>query len=266
MELFQAGKSNTNYKLVLSDGWTYVLRLYRAGNTRREAYAMDLVRSLVPVPLEVDRGETWSLFSFLEGEHLENVPEHTRVAAEALARISSLVLESPGLVNADGSISPFPWGGVRGFIVERLATAEVGAWIGRNGVNAVLEVVNRESHRLAEVDTERRLVHGDFNPTNVLIHGGSVSGILDWEYCHSGSTYMDIGNLLRHTHPDYHSEIKSGLESGGMSLPGDWMERAALVDLTSHLEFLTSARSDDFKRRCVTRIETFLRRARNFTH
>ncbi len=72
-------------------------------------------------------------------------------------------------------------------------------------------------------------------------------------------------NLLRHTHPDYHSEIKSGLESGGMSLPSDWKERAELVDLTSHLEFLTSARSDNFKRQCVARIESFLWRARNFT-
>ena len=265
VKLLQAGKGNTNYKLVLSDGVAYVLRLYRAGNSRREAYAMDLVRDLVPVPVEVDYGETWSLFSFLEGEHLGRVPEHTGAAAEALARISSVVFESPGFVNADGSISPFPWGGVRGFIMESLATAEVRAWIGRHGVNAVLQVVNRESQRLDELDAESRLVHGDFNPTNLLIHGGLVSGILDWEYCHSGSTYMDIGNLLRHTHPDYHGQIKSGLESGGMSLPSDWMERSELVDLTSRLEFLTSTRSDNFKRQCVARIESFLRRARNFT-
>ena len=265
VELLLAGKGNTNYKLVLSDGGAYVLRLYRAENSRREAYAMDLVRDLVPVPVEVDRGDTWSLFTFLEGEHLEDVPEHTGAAAEALARISSVVFESPGLIEADGSISPFPWGGVKGFINESLATAEVEAWIGRNRVEAVLELVDRQSPRLAELDAGSRLVHGDFNTTNVLIRGGLVAGILDWEYCHSGTPYMDIGNLLRHTHPDYHSRIGSGLEAGGMSLPNDWMERAELVDLTSHLEFLTSSRSDDFKRRCVARIDSLLRRARNFT-
>lgn len=265
VELFPAGKGNTNYKLDLSDGGAYVLRLYRVGNTRRETYAMDLVRDLVPVPVVVDRGESWSLFSFLEGEHLENVPEHTGAAAEALARISSVVFESPGLVNADGSISPFPWGGVKGFIIESLATDEVGAWLGRDVVKTALKVLDRESQRLAELDAESRLVHGDFNPTNVLIRGGLVAGILDWEYCHSGTPYMDIGNLLRHTHPDYHSQIKWGLEAGGMSLPSDWKERAELVDLTSHLEFLTSPRSDSFKQQCVARIESFLRRARNFT-
>ena len=75
VELLLAGKGNTNYKLVLSDGGTYVLRLYRAENYGREAHAMDLVRDLVPVPVEVDRGDTWSLFTFLEGEHLEDVPD-----------------------------------------------------------------------------------------------------------------------------------------------------------------------------------------------
>ena len=56
-----------------------------------------------------------------------------------------------------------------------------------------------ESGRLEELESDRRLVHGDFNPTNILIDDGAVSGVLDWEYCHSGTPYMDIGNLLRHT-------------------------------------------------------------------
>ena len=49
---------------------------------------MGLVEDLVPVPQELDRGEAWSVFSFLDGELLENVPEHSDVAAEALTRAS----------------------------------------------------------------------------------------------------------------------------------------------------------------------------------
>ena len=45
---------------------------------------MDLVRDLVPVPQEIDRGEGWSVFSFLEGELLHRVPEHSAAAARAL--------------------------------------------------------------------------------------------------------------------------------------------------------------------------------------
>jgi len=71
---------------------------------------------------------------------------------------------------------------------------------------------------------------------------------------------MDIGNLFRNTPPDYHGQIKAGLEAGGMSLPLDWMERAELVDLTSHLEFLTSSRSDGFKQQYVARVHGFIER------
>ncbi len=38
VELLPAGKSNTNYKLILSDGNQYVLRLYGRGNPARETY------------------------------------------------------------------------------------------------------------------------------------------------------------------------------------------------------------------------------------
>ena len=70
---------------------------------------------------------------------------------------------------------------------------------------------------------------------------------------------MDTGNLLRNTDTVYHSKIKDGLEAGGMRLPMDWKERAELVDLTSHLEFLTTSRSATFKRQCVSRVYKFIR-------
>ena len=270
VELLPYGRSNTNYKLTLDRGETYVLRIYSHGDARREARAMDLARSLVPVPVEVYRGDSWpgstsagtsfSVFSFLEGEVLQNVPEHMGAAAEALVRIASVVMASPGMIEPDGRISPFPFGGVKGFILESLETNSVKAWLGRREISSLLEITNRENQRLAELDAESRLVHGDFNPTNILIADGRVSGVLDWEFCHSGTPYMDIGNLLRHTAAGYHRSIELGLMAGGMDLPGDWRLRASLVDLTSHLEFLTSAMSDGFKRQCVARITSFLQK------
>ncbi len=257
--LLPAGKSNTNYKLVLSDGEVYVLRLYSHGDARREAYVMDLVRGLVPVPFEVGRGENWSLFTCLDGDLLKMVPESSDLAAEALVRISSVQFQAAGWIEADGSVSPFAWVGVGGYATEKLDTAEVRRWLGPEMVESVFRVLKSERQRLAEVDSDTSLVHGDFNPTNILIRDGTVSGVLDWEYCHVGTPYMDIGNLLRHTAAKYHGRIKSGLQAAGMYLPKDWRKRAQLVDLTSHLEFLSSTRSDAFKRQCVVRVKRFLR-------
>ena len=260
VELLAAGKSNTNYKLILGDGQRFVLRLYSHGDAQREVYVMGLARDVVPVPQVLQRGEAWSVFSFMEGESLERLPQHSGAAAEALARISSIVFQEPGWIDSDGSVSPFPFGGVRGFIAESLDKAGVRAWIGEESVVRIEQIVKVESGRLEELESDRRLVHGDFNPTNILIDDGVVSGVLDWEYCHSGTPYMDIGNLLRHTPAEYHGQIKAGLEAGGMAVPSDWIERAQLVDLTSHLEFLTSSRSDCFKQQCAGRVHGFIER------
>jgi hypothetical protein len=43
------------------------------------------------------------------------------------------------------------------------------------------------------------LVHGDFNPKNLLVDpaSGEVTGVLDWEFAHAGTPVTDLGNLLR---------------------------------------------------------------------
>lgn len=37
------------------------------------------------------------------------------------------------------------------------------------------------------------LVHGDFKPGNILLHGGVVSAVLDWELAHIGDPGEDLG-------------------------------------------------------------------------
>ena len=252
------GKSNTGYKVLVDDGAAYVLRLYSQGNPAREARVMDMVRDFVPVPAELDRGDTWSITTFLDGDILELRPEHSGKAAEALARIASVAFDSPGWINSDGTVSPFPFDGISGFVSDMLDQEEVLRWTGQAIAKAVAKTVADASDLIEILNAESYLVHGDFNPTNILIKNGEVSGVLDWEYSHSGTPFMDIGNLLRHTDPRYHPLIEQGLRAAGMDLPEDWLRRARLVDLTSHLEFLTTARSDSFKRECVEKIRRFL--------
>jgi hypothetical protein len=256
--LLPAGRTNSNYKLALSDGQRCVLRLYNRGSPERDAYVMRLLRGLVPVPEELARGETWSLFAFIDGALLSDSPADSGTAAQALARISTVRFESAGWINADGTVSPFSFEGGGGFVEGLLDRPDVCAWLDGGMISAIRTLHRREAARLAEIGTESRLVHGDFNPTNILVHDGAVAAILDWEWSHSGSPYMDIGNLLRNTDPVYQGEIRRGLEAGGMCLPADWRQRAELIDLSSHMEFLTSDRSDAFKRQCVGRIRRCL--------
>lgn len=257
LQLMPLGKSNTNYRLTLTDGEVCMLRLHNSSSRAEvESHIMRLARDFVPVPAVLASGNDWSIHSFVEGAPLADAPECIRAAAEALARLSSLRFTSSGWIQPDGTIAPFDFGDGKSFVVSMLDRADVRAWVGSETAAALLRIdAHQEPH-----EDEPRLVHGDFNPTNILVHEGRVSAILDWEFSHAGSPCMDIGNLLRHTAPAHYPEIEAGLQAGGMDLPTDWRRRAELMDLSSHLEFLTTQRSDAFKQRCADWIRAFAKR------
>ncbi len=251
--LLSEGRSNSSYKITLDDGSVYVVRLRSGGDAAREAYIMGLAREVVPVPLEVARGGTWSVFEFMEGEPLAERPQDVGAAAETLARIASVRFASAGWIETDGSVKPFEFGGLPGFALAMTARADVQGWLGRDLLGGLSRLLDRQAGRISEMGGDNCLVHGDFNPRNILVRDGKVSAVLDWEFSHAGTPYMDVGNLLRHL-PERWMQIEAGLRAGGMELPEDWRERADLVDLTSQLEFLTSGRADTFKRECVERV------------
>lgn len=262
-ELLPLGKSNTNYRLTLTGGEVCVLRLHnRSANSEREHAIFALVKDIVPVPEVLARGDDWSILSFLEGTVLADAPEGTRAAAEALAALASLRFLSAGWIQADGSVAPFEFGDGKRFFEAIMERAEVRTWIGLDAIKA-LRVIDTEQSTESDSSNGPCLVHGDFNPTNILVRNGVVTGILDWEFAHAGGPYMDIGNLLRHTAPAYQDQIAAGLAAGGRALPPNWKKKAELVDLGSHLEFLTTQRSDDFKRQCVQWIHGFIARYQN---
>lgn len=258
--LLPLGKSHTNYKLTLSDGEVCVLRLHNpATNPAREAAILDLVKGVVPVPTVLASGADWSIHSFLDGTILADAPEGTRSAAEALARLAALRFPSAGWIEADRSVTPFDFGNGRSFLEATLDRADVAQWIGRKAVDA-LRAMEARWNAEARPGEEACLVHGDFNPSNILVQGGVITAVLDWEFAHAGDRYMDIGNLLRHTDPALHGEIEAGFADGGLPLPGDWKRRAEGVDLGAHLEFLTTGRSDAFKRECVDWVHRYVER------
>jgi hypothetical protein len=58
----------------------------------------------------------------------------------------------------------------------------------------------------------------------------------------------------------HHGEIEAGLVAGGLNVLRDWRRKAELIDLSSHLEFLTTQRSDAFRQRCADWIRDFAER------
>ena len=258
-ERISTGKSNTNIKLGLSDGATVVTRLYSKNtpsNPEREMLIASMVGNLVPIPKMLANGSDWAMFEFVEGHQLDTRPEHSGAAAYAIAQLTQVKLESVGWITETGEIAAFDFG--NDYYGSMLENDEVRKWLGPDRIPVLTGILANENTRLAEIHRQPSLTHGDFNPTNILIDNGQVSAVLDWEYAHAGTPYMDIGNLLRNTESQHHESIGQGLVEGGFDLPDDWKHRAALIDFGSHLEFLTSARSDEFKRTRIDLIDAFI--------
>jgi hypothetical protein len=98
---------------------------------------------------------------------------------------------------------------------------------------------------LFPTDSEKHLVHGDFDPANILVDKINdslvVTGILDWEFAFSGSYLWDVANMLRYAHkipPEFQNSFLDALQRNGVKLPADWRTTTHLLNLSSLLDLL----------------------------
>ena len=197
-----------------------VVRIYGGRSAARGPGAVDvdaavlrLVRGIVPVPevLEVRRPKedlpALLVTEFLPGERgdllLPTLDDDRRAVLGAnLGRLLDRLAHIPTLrggefVDADLRIEPFPGlaDGLPGWFDTHWGSLTSWDDASLGGLSAVAD---RAQDLLDTVD-RTCLVHSDFNPKNILVDPESleVTGLLDWEFVHSGSPYADLGNLLR---------------------------------------------------------------------
>lgn len=258
-ELLSGGACNSNYQVSLSHGEVRVVRFYNRGSVEADRYVMNLVKDTIPVPEILHAGDGWAVMPLLPGAPLTGDDDSVRATGRALARIGRIRFPRPGQLLPGGDIKPYGFGGCEGFIRCWLEKPEVRAWLEPGTIQCLELLIKEEASRLTEIDRESRLVHGDFNPGNILVADGGITGVLDWEFAHSGSPYADLGNLLRHLGAQAAPALETGLRDEGIMLPDDWQRRAALVDLTAQLELLTSTHSAGVKAEAERRIRSLPR-------
>lgn len=218
------------------------------------------------------------LYRFIEGVPLSQVlaegPDSGeaqalgRAVGRVLARIGRVGLPRPG-VFADSSLVPAPGseatlGDLPGFVERCLVTgAPDGPLSGAD--SAMLRALARRGPlALTAVAGERHLVHGDFNPKNVLVQRRAgqwaVAAVLDWELAFSGSPLFDVGNMLRFAHeypPTFATGFLDGFREGNGQLPADWLQLSRTLDLFALADILTAPPD----RAYFTRVRAVLRRS-----
>jgi aminoglycoside phosphotransferase (APT) family kinase protein len=250
-------------------GQQVVVRIYGERSAWRGSSAVDvdaavlhLMRGIVPVPdvLEVRRPEpdrdlpAVLVTELLPGERADLVlpsldGSARRALGERLGEILDRLAHIPTpragrFVGRDLVVEPWP------------AARDLGAWVDDNAaglaswpaddLSRLRQVADRAQDLLDGLD-RTCFVHSDFNAKNLLVDPETleVTGVLDWEYAHSGSPATDAGNLLRF---ERDPDLAAGLLARWTSATLDQARAAdlfALVDL--------SARDhDDVRRNPVT--------------
>lgn len=257
--------------LAESAGERAVVRIYGARGATRgggaaevDAAVLRLVRGLLPVPdvLEVRRADDSAgtpallVTSWLPGTRLDEVLASAdgrvagalgRQVGAVLARLAQMpMLRAGAFVDGDLRIEPYPPAEDLPAWVEQLAgSGPLAAWESADRQRLV-EVADR-AQDLVDRTTRACLVHSDFNPKNILVdpRTARVTGLLDWEFAHAGSPFMDAGNLLRFDRrPDFADAVTATYSELVVDAPADLLDRARAADLFALVE-LASRRGEN---------------------
>jgi aminoglycoside phosphotransferase (APT) family kinase protein len=240
-----------------------VVRIYARESHRGDrAHEVDaallrLVHGLLPVPevLEVRRADpvagtpallvtTWlpgvrgdEIIGTLDTDGLATLGRHLGVLLADLGGMP--MLRAGAFLDGDLTIGDLPgpeglpeWVAEHEQRLDRFTADEL------TGLREVAE----EAQTLLDTVTRRCLVHSDVNPKNLLLDPATleVTGLVDWEYCHAGHPFTDLGNLLRFDRdPAYVEAVlaayteRRGGDPGPCLTLGRAADLWALVDLAS---------------------------------
>lgn len=298
-ELIRTGSANTNYRVRVdgeSEGLAVRIVLRDPDTCAKEANLIRRLAPLVPVPRLLyaefapeSLRYPFMVTSWIEGTTLRDAlssplppQEHAALGKAVgcvLARLGEMQFQTYGMLGPDLSVTPWSvaFGGKAKSgpddgsevvaIIEGYLNRHAGENLGREGSERVLRLARREMRRFAP-EGKARLVHSDFNPTNILVRrehmSWMVSGVIDWEWAHSGSPLFDIANLMRHEHlisERFESAFVDAFLQGGGSLPADWREHVLVLDLINLIEMIdASPPLHEAQRRVLARIWTSLER------
>ncbi len=277
----EGGLVNTNFT-VWMEGRTppLVVRIYQ-GNVSAAAKEAALLRELqgrVPVPtlhyFAVDNpvtGHPYAVMERVEGERLDALlgsghpPDVLGDAVgAALAQIHAVTFEKYGFLGPHlelPSAIDLDQDGMLAYIRTALIEGPGGARLGERLVADLVAFVRRWGYLLSRWPGPC-LVHGDFNPSNVLLRqsdrlppGGrvprarvwGVAAILDWEFALSAAPAFDFAHLLRPPladHPALADAAARRYAAAGRSIPSEWRQIARMTDLFAWIDMASRPSAD----------------------
>jgi aminoglycoside phosphotransferase (APT) family kinase protein len=262
------GLTNTNLRIRL-DGrpGSLLLRFYqRSGDlAHKEMELCRMVEKRVRVPAYLHyapenpvTGHAFAVIEWVEGSTLQDcVPSLSgedfsglgAAIGRSLAAVHGFSYDHFGFFDAElkvGAPMDLSGKGLVDYLRFCLVDGRGGARIGKELTEKVLAFAAREGHRIEDWEARACLVHGDFNPSNILVRkdsngGWEAAAMIDWEYAFAAAPGFDFGNLLRpplDQSKDFAAGLEQGYRDGGGMMPADWQRIARITDLFSYADVL----------------------------
>jgi aminoglycoside phosphotransferase (APT) family kinase protein len=266
--VLSGGFSTTNILLEFADGERCVLRASpQHERLKMEADLLDYLSHKapeLPVPKVLWRasehfpgGVGAFGMTYVEGHLLANMEDSLSTAncrdiceqlALAAARIHHLRFTQCGLLGPGPKVTePFASyaAGTVGFMQSCLDNANLQRRVGADRCHRLHRCLTLRPD-LHEPSVTHQLCHSDFNQKNFLIRRNAsgrhqLAAVLDWEFAFSGSSVIDIGNLLRFEHESPAVEgswFADAYRAAGGHLDKSWREQSLFADLLAQCAFL----------------------------
>jgi aminoglycoside phosphotransferase (APT) family kinase protein len=88
--------------------------------------------------------------------------------------------------------------------------------------DAVCRLLQRN---VPSIEPAHVIMHGDFRLSNILVHEGSVTAVLDWDLCTGGNPLVDIAWLL----DEWRGPQESAIIMPSPTTAGGFPERSAMI-------------------------------------
>ena len=272
-ELIAGGCANLNIKIQLeNENQPLILRIYLRDKDAayREQKLAALIKETAPIPLTHYIGELeghhFAITEFMPGISLRDlllgdVPHDLSAIMHEvgliLSKITAHEFSEAGFFDKELEVVPYESSDVVKFAQGCLNDRTVLSVLSPEMIDEIKKAIEQHASSFP-TDDDKHLVHGDFDPANILVDkiNGSwvVTGVLDWEFAFSGSYLWDVANMLRYAHkmpPEFQNSFIDALQRNGIKLPPDWRTTAHLLNLSSLLDLLKRSDPQRHPNRCA---------------
>lgn len=256
IQLLNEGCRTTNYLVSTINNKKYVLKIFfhEDENYKRQIKIYEKLREYVSMQkicstgINNMDGRKYIIYEYVEGKTIsENLRAGNKMnkniirsVAHNLGKIHSIKFNIMGKLDENLQVKNKIISIIN--LYDKYINENVVMRLGNDVVNNIKAIVKENVEILENLKADPRLIHGDYQGTNIVIDDDNVSAIIDWELCMSGCPLMDIGQFFRYEEyfdMELINEFKNEYEKASdYLLIDEWYRISKILDLISLLQII----------------------------